>query len=162
MASSQTKKPFNLHKWLRSRKGQQAIIIVLFMIVPVTLLLLFTYYPFTEMFKFSFYKMKYVGTRTFVGLKNYKEVFTRDDCFNSLKLAGYYIVASFIQLAMALYFATILFAQIMNAWNWPDSGIKREPASILHRNRLSFYAWITVFCKCLQSNRCLQPQKRLQ
>ena len=108
MASSQTKKPFNLHKWLRSRKGQQAIIIVLFMIVPVTLLLLFTYYPFAEMFKFSFYKMKYVGTRTFVGLKNYKEVFTRDDCFNSLKLAGYYIVASFIQLAMALYFATIL------------------------------------------------------
>ncbi len=33
MASSQTKKPFNLHKWLRSRKGQQAVIIVLFMIV---------------------------------------------------------------------------------------------------------------------------------
>ena len=83
MASSQTKKPFNLYKWLKSRKGQQAIIIVLFMIVPVTLLLLFTYYPFAEMFKFSFYKMKYVGTRTFVGLKNYKEVFTRDDCFRS-------------------------------------------------------------------------------
>lgn len=73
MASSQTKKPFNLHKWLRSRKGQQAIIIVLFMIVPVTLLLLFTYYPFAEMFKFSFYKMKYVGTRTFVGLKTTKK-----------------------------------------------------------------------------------------
>ena len=45
---------------------------------------------------------------TYVGFKNYIDVFTRDDCFNSLKLAGYYIVASFIQLAMALYFATIL------------------------------------------------------
>ncbi|MFR3258492.1 MAG: hypothetical protein ACLTRS_15295 [Lachnospiraceae bacterium] len=39
-----------------------------------------------------------------LGFKNYIDVFTRDDCFNSLKLAGYYIVASFIQLAMALVF----------------------------------------------------------
>ena len=108
MASSQTKKPFNLHKWVRSRKGQQTIIIVLFMIVPLTLLLLFTYYPFAEMFKFSFYKMKYVGTRTFVGLKNYKEVFTRDDCFRSLWLSLYYMGGAVIQLALALYLATIL------------------------------------------------------
>ena len=42
-----------------------------------------------------------------MGIKNYIDVFTRDDCFNSLKLAGYYIVASFIQLAMALYFPAI-------------------------------------------------------
>ena len=108
MASSQTKKPFNLHKWLRSRKGQQAVIIVLFMIVPLTLLLLFTYYPFAEMFKFSFYKMKYVGERTFVGLRNYKEVFTRDDCFRSLWLSLYYMGGAVIQLALALYLATIL------------------------------------------------------
>ncbi len=108
MASSQTKKPFNLHKWVRSRKGQQAIIIVLFMLVPLTLLLLFTYYPFAEMFKFSFYKMKYVGTRQFVGLKNYKEVFTRDDCFRSLWLSLYYMGGAVIQLALALYLATIL------------------------------------------------------
>ena len=104
MASSQTKKPFNLHKGLRSRKGQQAVI----MIVPLTLLLLFTYYPFAEMFKFSFYKMKYVGERTFVGLRNYKEVFTRDDCFRSLWLSLYYMGGAVIQLALALYLATIL------------------------------------------------------
>ena len=160
--SMKTKKTFG--QWFKSRKVQQWLVIVSFMIVPVLLLLVFSYVPFAKMFEFSLYKMKSYDSKnnTYVGFKNYIDVFTRDDCFNSLKLAGYYIVASFIQLAMALYFATILFAQIMNAWNWPDSGIKREPASILHRNRLSFYAWITVFCKCLQSNRCLQPQKRLQ
>jgi putative sugar transport system permease protein len=57
---------------------------------------------------FSFYDMKYIGARKFVGLKNYVEVFTRDDCFQALKLSLYYIVASFIQLALALYFASIL------------------------------------------------------
>ena len=67
MASSQMaakpKKPFNLRKWIRSRQGQQAIVIVSFMIIPLALLLVFTYLPFAEMFKFSFYKMKYVGER---------------------------------------------------------------------------------------------------
>ena len=78
MASSQKaaqpKKPFNLSKWLKSRKGQQALIIVLFTLIPLALLITFTYYPFVEMFKFSFYKMKYVGAREFVGLKNYIEL----------------------------------------------------------------------------------------
>ena len=88
MASSQMaakpKKPFNLRKWIRSRQGQQAIVIVSFMIIPLALLLVFTYLPFAEMFKFSFYKMKYVGERQFVGFKNYIDVFKRDDLFNSL------------------------------------------------------------------------------
>ena len=36
------------------------------------------------------------------------EVFTRKDCFQALKLSLYYIVASFIQLGIALYFASVL------------------------------------------------------
>lgn len=52
--------------------------------------------------------MKYIGPREFVGLKNYIEVFTRKDCFGALTVSLYYIVASFIQLAIALYFASIL------------------------------------------------------
>ncbi|MBO8462739.1 MAG: sugar ABC transporter permease, partial [Firmicutes bacterium] len=36
------------------------------------------------------------------------EVFTRDDCFRALKLSLYYIGASFVQLGLALYFASIL------------------------------------------------------
>lgn len=94
-------------KWAKSRKGQRCFVIITFMAVPLTLLMLFTYIPFLEMFKFSFYNMKYTGTRTFVGLKNYMEVFSRDDCFRSLLLAFYYIAASFVQLGLALYFASI-------------------------------------------------------
>ena len=46
-------------KWAKSRKGQQTLIILAFMIIPLTLLFVFTYLPFGEMVKFSFYDMKY-------------------------------------------------------------------------------------------------------
>ena len=81
------------------------------MIIPLGLLILFTYYPFAEMVRFSFYKMKYttpVDKRQFVGLKNYVDVFRRSDCFGALKLSLYYVVGALIQLVISLYLATIL------------------------------------------------------
>lgn len=102
------KNPRSLRKWIRSRQGQQAIIIILFMTVPLALLLTFTYYPFAEMFRFSFYKMKYIGEREFIGLKNYIDVFKRDDIFQALWLSLYYMGGAVIQLALALYLAAIL------------------------------------------------------
>ena len=72
------------------------------------LLLVFTYLPFAEMVKFSFYKMKYVGARKFVGLDNYRAIFKRDDIIGALKLCLYYMAGALIQLAIALYLATIL------------------------------------------------------
>jgi putative sugar transport system permease protein len=94
--------------WITSGKINKRLCIITFMLIPLLLLLVFTYIPFVKMVGFSFYDMKYIGARKFVGLKNYVEVFTRDDCFQALKLSLYYIVASFIQLALALYFASIL------------------------------------------------------
>ena len=105
------KKPFSFTKWAKSRNGQQVIICVAFMTIPLLLLFVFTYLPFAEMVKFSFYKMKYltpVDQRKFVGFKNYIDVFRRDDCFGALKLSLYYMVGAIIQLVLALYLATIL------------------------------------------------------
>ncbi len=79
-----------------------------FLILPLALLFIFTYLPFAEMFGFSFYNMKYIGARKFVGLKNYAKVFSRKDCFSALKLSLYYMLGSVVQLAIALYLATIL------------------------------------------------------
>ena len=95
-------------EWLRSRDGQKVLVITAFLIIPLTLLLVFTYIPFAETIKFSFYNMKYVGARKFVGLKNYAKVFSRDDCFGALKLSLYYMGGSVVQLTLALYLATIL------------------------------------------------------
>ena len=79
--------------WIQSGKVNRKLCIIVFMLVPVALLLIFTYLPFFKMIGFSFYDMKYIGEREFVGLQNYAEVFTRKDCFQALKLSLYYFVA---------------------------------------------------------------------
>ena len=95
-------------EWLRSRDGQKVLVMLAFLIIPMVLLMVFTYIPFAEMVKFSFYNMKYVGARKFVGWKNYIKVFSRKDCFGALKLSLYYMGGSVVQLSLALYLATIL------------------------------------------------------
>lgn len=96
-----------LIKWLRSGKGQRCIIMITFMTVPL-LLIGFAYLPFFKMFEFSFFNMKYIGERKFIGLDNYRDVLADKEVMNSLMLAVYYLIGSFIQLALALYFATML------------------------------------------------------
>lgn len=111
MAMTQAARPKRkrtFKEWARSRDGQKVFVMLAFMIIPLLLLFMFTYLPFAEMFGFSFYNMKYVGARKFVGLKNYIKVFQRDDCFGALKLSLYYMVGSVVQLVLALYLATVL------------------------------------------------------
>ena len=105
------KEPFNFIKWAKSRKGQKVLICLAFTIIPLLLLFTFTYLPFGKMVQFSFYKMKYttpVDRRQFVGWQNDIDVFSRDDCFGALKLSLYYIVGALVQLALALFLATML------------------------------------------------------
>lgn len=104
----ETKTKMGLWEWLKTGKVNRNLCIITFMLVPVLLLLVFTYIPFAKMFQFSFYDMKYIGKREFVGIQNYIDVFKRDDCFKALWLSLYYIAASFVQLALALYFASLL------------------------------------------------------
>lgn len=106
LAAGPQKRTFG--QWARSRDGQKVFVMVTFMSIPLLLLFVFTYLPFAEMFGFSFYNMKYVGARKFVGLKNYVKVFQRDDCFGALKLSLYYMGGSVVQLALSLYLATVL------------------------------------------------------
>jgi multiple sugar transport system permease protein len=99
---------FNLRKWFFGMRGQQIAVTTTFMLVPLFLLFVFTYLPFFKMAQFSLFDMRYIGKRTFVGLQNYKDIFLRPEIFNSLRLSLYYLLASFVQLALALFFATIL------------------------------------------------------
>lgn len=108
----EAKKSFHLLKWLQTGKVNKRLCMITFMLMPLLLLLVFTYIPFGKMIQFSFYDMKYLGDREFVGLQNYAEVFTRDDCFQALKLSVYYMFASFIQLGLALYFASVLSTKV--------------------------------------------------
>lgn len=93
---------------VKSRAKEKWLVIAVFMFVPLLLLIVFTYVPFFKMVEFSLYKMKYIGPRTFVGLKNYAEVFSRGECFQSLFVSVYYMAGAIIQLGLALFLATML------------------------------------------------------
>ena len=97
-----------LKNWLKSGKGQQILVIFSFMLIPLLLLAVFTYIPFLKMIQFSFYQMKYIGPRVFVGFQNYIEVFKRDDCFRSLLVSVYYMGGAIVQLGLALFFASLM------------------------------------------------------
>lgn len=98
---------------MKTRKFQQKLVIITFLFVPLLLLIVFTYLPFADMVKYSFFKWNGTSpTMKFVGLNNYKEVFTRGEYLTVFKTSLYYLGGSFIQIALALYFAVILIGKI--------------------------------------------------
>lgn len=94
---------------IKSRRFQQNLIIITFLLVPLFLLVLFTYLPFGDMVKLSFYKWNGTSSvKKFIGLDNYKEVFSRPEYLKVFKTSLYYLIGSFVQIGVALYFATVL------------------------------------------------------
>ena len=93
---------------MKSRKVQQLLVIVTFLFAPLLLLVVFTYLPFMKMVQFSFYNMKYIGPKKFVGMANYIDVFHRTEIFRALLVSVYYMGGAVVQLALALFFATLM------------------------------------------------------
>lgn len=102
-----------IREFLSRRAVQKWIIVVTFLLLPMVLLVLFTYLPMFDMVGYSF--VKWNGTspeKTWVGLDNYVQVFTRPEYLKVLRTSIYYFVGSILQIALALYFATILNSKI--------------------------------------------------
>jgi multiple sugar transport system permease protein len=90
-------------------RQQQLLNAFLFLLVPLALLIVFTYIPIANMVWYSFTDWDgFSKTPEFVGLENYVELFTRPELLRVFNVSLYYLVASIVQLALALYFATIL------------------------------------------------------
>ncbi|WP_315094509.1 sugar ABC transporter permease [uncultured Cellulomonas sp.] len=90
-----------------------------FLLIPVGLLLLLTFAPVLNMFWYSATDWDGLDkTKNIVGFDNYVEVFTDPDNVRVFYVSLYYFVASFVQMALALYFATILSFRIRlkNLW----------------------------------------------
>lgn len=103
------KKKNTLVDFFSKRAVQKWVIVIGFLIIPIALLVVFTYLPLFDMVGYSF--MKWNGTskeKTWIGLDNYIEVFTRPEYLKILKTSIYYFIGSIIQIVLALYFATIL------------------------------------------------------
>lgn len=92
-----------------SYKTQRKIIIILFSLLPVLLLFTFSYLPVFNMFNYSFTDWNgYSKDYDYVGFENYITIFTDKKYFSVFKVSLYYFAGSFVQMAIALYFATIL------------------------------------------------------
>ncbi len=92
-----------------SYKAQRRVIIILFSILPLALLATFSYLPLYRMVYYSFFSWNgFSKNLNFVGLENYMTIFTRPEYFSVFKVSLYYFFATFIQMGLALYFATIL------------------------------------------------------
>lgn len=93
-------------------RTQQIFTIVLFLVIPVFLLILFTYVPLFGMVRWSFTDWRGYTTMNYVGLKNYVRIFTRQEYIDVFKVSLYYFVGSMVQIAIALYFATVFFYKL--------------------------------------------------
>ncbi|CAM5573443.1 Sugar transport system permease OS=Streptomyces glaucescens OX=1907 GN=SGLAU_28385 PE=3 SV=1 [Streptomyces glaucescens] len=81
----------------------------LFLLVPLALLVTFTYVPVGNMIYYSFTDWDGVSPdRDHVGADNYVQLFTRPELFRVFAVSLYYLAASVAQIAIALWFATVL------------------------------------------------------
>lgn len=91
-----------------SYKSQRTFIIIAFLIVPMTLLVTFSFLPVANMFWYSFTDWNGYSEKNLVGFDNYVTVFTDPEYFRVFAVSLYYFAGTFVQMAIALYFATIL------------------------------------------------------
>ncbi len=92
-----------------SYANQRKAIIVGFSALPLLLLIVFSYLPVINMFKYSFTDWNgYSKHMDYIGFKNYTRIFTEPEYFSVFKVSLYYFFATFVQMGLALYFATIL------------------------------------------------------
>nr|WP_261805921.1 sugar ABC transporter permease [Lapidilactobacillus luobeiensis] len=100
-------------------RKQKRLIVVLFTVIPVILLLVFSYYPLVKMIQYSLTDWDgFSPSSNFVGLKNYKTVFTNPTYFSVFRTSLYYFIATFFQLGFALLFATLLSFKVKFANFW--------------------------------------------
>ncbi|ROQ03643.1 multiple sugar transport system permease protein [Rathayibacter sp. PhB93] len=81
----------------------------LFLAVPLAFLVVLTYIPVANMFWYSVTDWDGLDPdKTFVGLENYVEIFTRPEIFQVFFVSLFYLAGAVAQLGLALFFATLL------------------------------------------------------
>jgi len=93
----------------RKRLGPRWFTPWLYLLAPLALLAAFTYLPLADMVSYSFTDWDGLSPfSSFVGTKNYLDLFTRPELFQVFEVSLFYLVGSVVQIGAALYFATVL------------------------------------------------------
>jgi ABC-type sugar transport system permease subunit len=89
-------------------RTQRKLVTFAFLLAPMVLLLVFGYLPIANMAAYSFTDWDGLTRHAWIGLRNYADLFTRAENYRVFTVSLYYFAGSFVQLALALYFATVL------------------------------------------------------
>ncbi len=111
--AANTKQKRTFLQWVKGYTGQKYITTVLFLLIPLALLILFTLIPAFNMGVYSFQKRDQLGVSVeWVGFDNYIRLFTDENYLKTFANSIYYLFGSFVQLAFALFIATLLCSKI--------------------------------------------------
>jgi raffinose/stachyose/melibiose transport system permease protein len=92
-----------------SYKQQKTILIITFLIIPVSLLIAFSCYPIVKLVQQSFTDWDGMSIDfNFIGLKNYTDIFIDTDIMRAFLNTGAYVICSVILTFLALYIAIII------------------------------------------------------
>lgn len=94
-----------------SAKAQRRVVIVAFLVVPITSLLVLNIYPLVQLVYYSFTNFNgiNIARAKWVGLLNYQDIFGRDaELIAPIVNSFYYLFGSLIQIVLATWFAVIL------------------------------------------------------
>lgn len=84
------------------------ILRIAFLLIPLCLVVVFIFLPIIVLFRNSFYSMSLTKEYGFVGVENYKLLFSSEEYLSALKVNLYYVLAAVIQVGIALLIAIIL------------------------------------------------------
>lgn len=86
----------------------RTLIIITFLLIPVIQLLVFSYVPIITNIIWSFTNYKGVGEAKFIGLKNYKRIFTDPQYIKTFKNCIWYMIVAVPQLVFAFMLAIVV------------------------------------------------------
>jgi len=92
-----------------SYKKQKNMVLVTFLFLPLLILLTFSYYPAVRLLQYSFTDWDGLSKQLhYIGLDNYKEIFTTPETFSVFAHNAAYFVFSIAQTIVGLFLAVIL------------------------------------------------------
>lgn len=96
-----------------SAKTKDRIFIICFLVVPIISLLLFSYYPLCKLVQLSFTNWNGMSPKMDnVGFRNYKEIFSQKELFQTFGNNMAYVITSVVQQFAGLFLAIILNSNI--------------------------------------------------
>lgn len=90
------------------KNGKRTLFILAFLLLPVIHLLIFSYVPIIGNFIISFTDWKGFGELKFIGIRNYKKLFTNTEYIAMFKNCIWYLLASIPQMIFAFFLAVII------------------------------------------------------